>query len=719
MDRKKIYIFCLYLLFAGKSFTNECQDLVAELANARIVSSDERYVYPMFAEIGGENSWGIFQHAPSEIKYKNIRINDESYLNFKIGILENAWKENGDGVLFEIQIDDTNVKQTIYKKYVNPCQNVEDRKLFSESIRINSLKNKRIDLIFKTSIGKDNSIQWTPSFDWGFWGDPEIVSFNQSANIHKSINKRNVILITMDTCRADYVTNEKYSWIQNQNLKEIIANGTSFDNAFSNSSTTNPSHSTILTSLLPFEHGVISNNGRLSDSIPRLPQIFKENGYNTAAFVSVAHLDDEFSGLGRWFDYYDKVNPKWGEIAQPDFAIFTRSAASVTYNALKWIRTNQAAPFFIWLHYYDPHTPYSADGEFHKMYYEGDPKNTLNFSMRNINFYYGLTEGALAWLQPFTDKEYFKREYAAEITYVDSNIGKLMSWMKQNGLDNETFLVLTADHGENLGDHDVYFDHWTMYNSDLHVPLVFYQPNKIPAGKRIKKTVSLIDLAPTILDVMGEGENLITKTMFDGVSLMPLWQGKEIAERIYHANGLHYMTTAAWDEKYKLIWELIGGRYHDSLSLLPDRVWVFDRESDPEEVDPVACFYWKDVGAPELSWDVSNEFIHLEKDLKGRIERTKDRICQKESPTTAELRSWFASGNERNWVKDSLKGAPEFYEEIIKIMKEMLSKACPPPIEDKLKNFYGDENFVLKETEGVANPLMKEALDALGYTESK
>ncbi|MBZ0258531.1 hypothetical protein K8I31_20860, partial [bacterium] len=241
----------------------------------------------------------------------------------------------------------------------------------------------------------------------------------------------------------------------------------------------------------------------------------------------------------------------------------------------------------------------------------------------------------------------------------------------------------------------------------------------IPAGKRIEKTVSLIDIAPTILDVIGEGENPITKTMFDGVSLLPLWQGKEIPERIYHANGLHYMTTAAWDEKYKLIWELIGGRYHDSLSLLPDRVWVFDREADPDEIDPVACFYWEDEGAPELSWDVSNEFIHLENDLKGRIERTKERLCQKEAPTAAELSSWFGSGSERNWVKDSLKDAPEFYEEITKIMQEMLSKACPPPIEDKLKVFYGDENFVLKETESAANPSMKEALDALGYTESK
>jgi len=569
-------------------------DFLYLLDKAEIKSENPSFVYPIRHSLNDVPRWGIFSHAPSTIVYENIYIGENAALDFSIGILTDAWKQPGDGVKFQIAASNLDsATKTLFSKYIDPKKNENERKWNSYRIAIEEIKNSTVTLHFST-IPSESPEEQDNGSDWAVWGNPRLISNGQSATKKRSHNKTNVILITIDTLRQDY-TGLANPEIRTPTIKRLADRGIQFDRAYSTISTTSPSHVTILTSMYPFVHGVVSNSFHLAPAVPLLPQLFAEEGYRTGAAVSVYHLIDEISGLGQWFETYDCMDHrKWLKTGSKDMALLTRSGSATTSASIDWLDRVHDDPFFLWVHYYDPHSPYEAEGDYHKMYYEGDPSHWNHKSMKDALYHEKLPYGATDWIRPYTDLDYFKKEYAAEITYTDNQIKRLIDAIKRLKVYDNTLIAITSDHGENLGEHDIYFDHWTLFNTDIHVPLVIHYPKKIPQGLRVHDGVSQIDIAPTILDIAGMSDNYTAREVFQGRSLRPLWEGKsDESTNILTADGLLFKEISGWDETYKVTWELREAKYHDKLTLHLDRVWVFDVKNDPKEEHPIACFYWK------------------------------------------------------------------------------------------------------------------------------
>lgn len=260
----------------------------------------------------------------------------------------------------------------------------------------------------------------------------------------------------MDTTRADHLGCFGYSQPTSPNLDRLAQEGTRFQSAIATVPLTRPSHSTILTGLLPHHHGVWSNGPyRLDPKFTTMPEALP--GFQTGAVVSSFVLGTSF-GLSQGFHFYDD---RMHEVAGRDPE---RPADEVARSAIAWIGTLKQQPFFLWLHFYDPHEPYEPPEEYRKG---------------------------------------FPLPYDGEIAYMDHAIGDVLTTLRSRGLLNSTLIVATGDHGEGLGDHGEQTHGYYVYDSTMHVPLIFCGPG-VPAGHVFSDVVSLTDLLPTILDGLGE-----------------------------------------------------------------------------------------------------------------------------------------------------------------------------------------------------------------------
>ncbi|MEW6234271.1 MAG: sulfatase [Candidatus Omnitrophota bacterium] len=572
-------------------------------------------------------------------------------------------------------------------------------------IEFGEIKDVTASIIFETTPGPEDDSKNIVN-DWALWGNPVLTS-NGRTETHTKNKKTNVILITVDTLRADYLHSYGNTWIQTPCIDQMANEGIKFDNAYAPMSTTTPSHASILTSLYPYEHGVINNDYHLAERIPRLPEIFLEMGYKTGAAVSVFHLADKTSGLGKGFDAYMQNDPAWRlERGIEELSVLTRSASVTTNAAIQWLESIHNDPFFLWIHYYDPHAPYDADGDFHRMYYQGDPKNPENPSMKNALFRNEWSGTILEWGRKYTDLDYYKKEYGAEISYTDSHIQRLLDALKRLMIDENTLIVVTVDHGENHGDHGIYFDHWFLRKTDLHVPLIFFYPKKLPKGKVVDKYVSLIDIAPTILDVLGKRDNFIAKNCFEGRSLRPLWEKKKIDyPKIHHAEGLYYTEIAAWDDRFKTVWELRDREYHAKAKLKESRVFIYDLIDDPDEKSPAGCFIW-------------GKEIERQSGINYDIQPTEIIARMKMIPNAEELKTYLLKSDEDHFIKKELLEDATFLPRIISLLEEMRKRVEPPPVIDRIKKLGDISSFDELELRSVpiSDPAFMESLEHLGYT---
>lgn len=286
----------------------------------------------------------------------------------------------------------------------------------------------------------------------------------------------NVILITIDTTRADALGCYGNKHIQTPIMDALAQSGCRFENCYAQASLTFPSHSSILTGRIPPRHGVHNNSTyRLHSDIPLISESFKANGYDTSAFIGSIILLKEY-GLDRGFDLYDDHIVHYKE-KKDKKTIVTRRAEVTLDHAWNWMK-KQDKPFFSWIHLYDPHWPYEP------------PK-------------------------PFS-QAYADFPYYGEISYVDLQIGKLVKELKDSGKWSNTLLVITADHGDSLGEHEEKSHGFFCYKTTTHVPLIFSKPLVGNKGRVFTPLVSTVDIMPTILDFAGltlplgmDGQNLL------------------------------------------------------------------------------------------------------------------------------------------------------------------------------------------------------------------
>jgi arylsulfatase A-like enzyme/predicted Zn-dependent protease len=277
----------------------------------------------------------------------------------------------------------------------------------------------------------------------------------------------NIILITLDTTRADRMGFLGSERGVTPNLDKLARRSVVFTHAYSQAPFTAPSHATILTGTYPQFHQVEDFQVPLTKDLPYAPAILKAHGYHTAAFVGSIVLDP-FQGLAigfdRGFDTYD-AGFHMTRPGEDHYAATDRRGAVVVEHALAWLDKRPAGPFFMWVHLYDPHFPYEAP----------DPFGT----------------------------RYKSAPYDGEIAYSDSVLGKLLDQLRAQGLFENSVIAMMSDHGESLGDHGEEFHGFFLYDATIHVPLLLKMPGDRFAGKRIDSHVGLVDVLPTILQTAG------------------------------------------------------------------------------------------------------------------------------------------------------------------------------------------------------------------------
>ena len=277
--------------------------------------------------------------------------------------------------------------------------------------------------------------------------------------------KPSVILITIDTLRADHVGCYGAQTVKTPTLDALAHDGVVFERAISQVPLTWPSHAVILTGTYPFQNGVQDFTGQpLAQQFRTVSQAFQKAGYATGAVVSAFVLDRSW-GLARGFDFYDDAFSA-ETFEQKDIGLVDRRAGESVAHAVTWLKKTPRRPFFLWLHLYDPHSPY-------------DPP------------------------EPYRT-EYRSHLYDGEIAYADHELGNLMSWLKQNHLYDSSLIVALSDHGESLGEHGEDEHGFFVYNATVHVPLIVKPPagSGIAAG-RYGEPVETTAVAPTLLRLAG------------------------------------------------------------------------------------------------------------------------------------------------------------------------------------------------------------------------
>jgi len=296
----------------------------------------------------------------------------------------------------------------------------------------------------------------------------------------------NVVLITIDTLRADHVGCYGYKQIKTPNIDALAADGVLFERAFAVVPVTLPSHSSMLTGTYPMLSGMHDFSGnKLSPLQPTLASVLKQAGYRTGAVIGAAVLDSRF-GLNQGFDfYYDHF--EFSRLDEANLDEMERPGNIVADVALNWLEKdwwqkealgkdqpskNPRKKFFLWMHLYDPHFPYHPP-------------------------------------EPYS-REYAAQPYDGEIAFADEQVGRLLRFLKEKGIYQNTVIVLCGDHGESLGEHGEKTHGFFIYNATMHVPLIIRLPAQLPGqvpektqARTLADPVSLVDLMPTVLEAVG------------------------------------------------------------------------------------------------------------------------------------------------------------------------------------------------------------------------
>jgi arylsulfatase A-like enzyme/Tfp pilus assembly protein PilF len=344
----------------------------------------------------------------------------------------------------------------------------------------------------------------------------------------------NVIVITLDTTRADHLPSYGCRDLATPTLDAFAARGVRFEKCFAQTPLTLPSHTTLFTGTLPLFHGIRDNGGFfVPEKLKTMAELFKDKGYETGAFIAAYVLDSKW-GLNQGFDtYFDKFD--LGKFKRISLGTVQRPANEILDAALPWLESRKDKRFFAWLHLYDPHSPYEPP--------------------------------------PPYDKLYAAHPYLGEIAFADSQIQRLWQFLDSNGLLEKTFIVFAGDHGESLGEHEEQSHGFFIYQASIHVPLIIVTPFPEVQGVVSPEVATLSDVLPTVCDMAG----LTVPSEVQGKSLLPAFFGRRRKDTPLAYSETYYPRfhfgwsdlKCVQDDRYKLI-----------LAPVPE---LYDVVADPRE----------------------------------------------------------------------------------------------------------------------------------------
>lgn len=458
----------------------------------------------------------------------------------------------------------------------------------------------------------------------------------------------NVVLISLDTTRADAMSLYGNERTTTPEIDRLAERGAVFEAAYASQPSTLPSHSTMMTGRLPFAHGARANAGYLlAYDNETLAEVFERHGYVTAAEIAAPVIGrrtqinqgfQQFRDLESFDVRRKTIRVQHGDEYQRE-ELPERDAADITRYGLEFLRRNADSPFFLWLHYFDPHA----------FYVPPEP-----------------------WNQRFKDMPYY-----AELHFTDYHVGRVFEEIRKLGLVERTLVVIVADHGEGLGEHDELTHSFYVYDSTMHVPLIFVLPETIAARQRIAQPVRTADIAPTVLELAG----LPPMEAVQGVSLAPLLTGDAAAPRadvygesfealaMFGSNVLRFLRRDQWKYIHK------------------SKPQLFDLSRDPGELHDLADAH------PELVAQLRRDLTDWV--LRERIEHDEDR-ARLDDATLAQLQALGYMG----------EGAPSGFDEA-----SDLAALHPPDPVDRL----GDMERYALGFGALKAKLMDEALPHFEY----
>ncbi|OGL47714.1 MAG: hypothetical protein A2W05_05875 [Candidatus Schekmanbacteria bacterium RBG_16_38_10] len=428
----------------------------------------------------------------------------------------------------------------------------------------------------------------------------------------KPANDINIILISIDTLRADHLGCYGYTRNTSPNMDRIAKDGVLFKNAYSTTSWTAPAMVSLFTSLYPSKHGVMHGTMKegevysqevFSDSITRIPTVLKKHGYFTMGFSSNPHLTKEL-GFTKDFDVFG-----YGKY-------FNARQVNKSVLGLKKKHLPKNKKLFLWVHYFDPHWKYKAMKPWIDEY-------SKNITMENFNGI-KLKQNPKEFL-----KEYKLRDnqklikflmdcYDSEINFTDEALGNLLRRLNLD--ENKTLVIIVADHGEEFFEHNDFTHGNNLYNETTKIPLIIKLPTSIKAnGVLIKENVEIIDIFPTILDIL----EIPQEPTFDGKSLVPLIVEKKGYDRRVLVSELYK------EKKYML--SLMQDKWKYIHNLKDKKIELFDMENDKDEKINLADKY------PDVKQSMENYMVKFIENSK--IKRIKAPLFTPDKDTINELKS--------------------------------------------------------------------------------
>jgi len=380
-------------------------------------------------------------------------------------------------------------------------------------------------------------------------------------------NGFNVLLITIDTLRADHMGTYGYDRETSPAMDALGREGTVFEQAYTYWPKTRGSFVVMFTGRYPSRNGYSKHHPRLLDFNPTLASVLEAAGYRTAAAVDNPNVAARL-GYRKGFGTYRET---WEE---SDLVTEMDRSRAITGEGVRFLREHSGArPFFLWLHYVNPHAPYTPPPPYDTAFLDAGADSGPRLPTVP-GFLGGIPE---RWAVPGRDNlGYYVAQYDGEIAAVDEEVGKVLDALRVSGAWDRTVIVLTSDHGESLGEHDYYFDHGQyLFDPSLRIPLLIVVPDG-GRGRRCDVMCSTLDLVPTVLDAV----QVSYPPGLDGVTLTPFAKGEAGSrrERLFAQNDRNL--SASWSRRLKVVaTPLEAGR----------RFALFDRSQDPEETRDVAA----------------------------------------------------------------------------------------------------------------------------------